>query len=153
MIQHGVFTQSTDPFAIVSFWLGRQQYALPVEVVQEVVRLPALVQLAGAAPWLCGLLNLRGTYLPVLDGRVLVGEPPDHQLESQIVIVGHPVAQLALLVDQIEQIAIYGVESHTPLQAGIAAPLLDRVIEGESGSILLMRMAELVGLATIRREL
>src|SRR5690349_14789561 len=124
-----MLTQPTDTSAIVSFWLGHQQYALPVEAVQEVVRLPALVPLAGAAPWICGMLNLRGVYLPVLDGRVLVGEAPHHQLESQIVIVGHPVAQLALLVDQIEQIATYAAESHTPLQAGIAAPLLDRVIE------------------------
>ena len=47
--------RSASPSLIVSFWLGPQQYGLPLEAVREVVRLPALVTLAGAVPALCGL--------------------------------------------------------------------------------------------------
>src|SRR5579859_1040316 len=81
-------TQS--PLLVVSFELGSQRYGLPVTVVREVIRLPALITLAGAPPAMCGLLNLRGQYIPVLDGRVLVGEPSCYDLMSQIMIIGHP---------------------------------------------------------------
>ena len=80
--------QLAESALIVSFRLGSQQYSLPVAAVCEVVRLPALVTLVGAAPALCGLLNLRGLYLPVFDGRLLVGEAAGYDLSKQIVIVG-----------------------------------------------------------------
>ena len=73
---------SAESALIVSFRLGSQQYSLPVAAVCEVVRLPALVTLVGAAPALCGLLNLRGLYLPVFDGRLLIGEEAGYDLSK-----------------------------------------------------------------------
>src|SRR5262245_43733472 len=48
----------------VTFKIAYQYCALPLAETLEVVRLPALVELAGAPPTLCGLLNLRGRYIP-----------------------------------------------------------------------------------------
>jgi purine-binding chemotaxis protein CheW len=139
--------RSISPSLIVSFWLGSQQYGLPLEAVHEVVRLPALVTLAGAVPALCGLLNLRGYYLPVLDGRVLVGEAPRYELSNQIIIVGHTRPKLGVLVDQVNGVVQLSREARTPLQNGLAASLLDSVITGEHGALIMLDLTVLAALA------
>jgi chemotaxis signal transduction protein len=142
-----VSESSRDSLVIVSFRLGPQEYGLPVEAVREVVRLPALITLADPAPALCGLLNLRGYYLPVLDGRVLVGEMPHYDLSNQIIIVGHTRPKLGLLVDQVNGVATFGRTSRTPIQRGVAAQLLDSIINGAQGTMILLDLAVLAALA------
>jgi purine-binding chemotaxis protein CheW len=136
-----------DTLVIVSFRLGSQQYGLPVEAVHEVVRLPALIALAAPVPGLCGLLNLRGYYLPVLDGRVLVGEAPHYDLSNQIIIVGHARPKLGLLVDQVNGVAAFAWAARAPIQRGMAAPLLGSVINGDEGPLILLDLAVLGELA------
>jgi chemotaxis signal transduction protein len=139
--------QASESRLVFSFWLGPQQYGLEVGAVREVVRVAALVDLIGALPMLCGLLNLRGTYLPVLSGRVLVGEPPRYELDDTIIIVGGAQPQLGLLVDQVSEVAAYAPSAHTPIQRGVADPLLDYLIGGEQGAIIVLSAAALIALA------
>jgi chemotaxis signal transduction protein len=131
---------------IVSFRLGPQIYGLPINAVREVVRLPALIALAGAPPALCGLLNLRGAYLPVLDGRALVGEPSHFDLSSQVLMVGYARPELGLLVDLVDGVSTGDWHTHTPLQRAMAAPLLNGIIRGEHGDTLLMSPTDLAAL-------
>lgn len=90
--------------------IGAQDYALPLEATLRIVRLPALTILPDSKPEVCGLLNLNGRHLPVIDGRRLVGETPQYDLTNQIVIVNAgadaaDVPALGLLVDE-----VYGLE-------------------------------------------
>ena len=54
---------------LVTFRLGDREYATPLSDVREVVRLEGLADLPGMTPPLAGVLDLRGTALPVLDLR------------------------------------------------------------------------------------
>lgn len=54
---------------LVTFRLGEREYATPLADVREVVRLEGLADLPGMEPPLAGVLDLRGTALPVLDLR------------------------------------------------------------------------------------
>jgi chemotaxis signal transduction protein len=54
---------------LVTFVLGEREYATPLSSVREVVRLEGLADLPGMTPPLAGVLDLRGTALPVLDLR------------------------------------------------------------------------------------
>lgn len=143
--------ETASALLIVSFRLGPQQYGLPIEAVREVVRLPSLTALAGAPPTLCGLLNLRGSYLPVLDGRALVGEPSHCDLGSQIIVVGRAQPQLGLLVDQVDQVARFDQSACTRLKRGVAMALLETVVETSTGSLLMISLAELEALAADSR--
>ncbi len=55
---------------LVTFRVGSREYATPLADVREVVRLQGLADLPGMRPPLAGVLDLRGTALPVLDLRV-----------------------------------------------------------------------------------
>ncbi|MEN9935681.1 MAG: hypothetical protein RLZZ387_2260 [Chloroflexota bacterium] len=142
-----------EPLVTAVFQINDQQYALPVAEVREVVRVPALLTIAGAPPVVCGLLNLRGSYLPVIDGRRLVGAPPHISLASQIVIAGiaedtradRPV--LGLLVDHVLAVRSYAPEQCVPIDQRGAEPFLRAVLRGPDGAALLCDLAELRRLA------
>jgi diadenylate cyclase len=55
---------------LVTFVLGERDYATPLSSIREVVRLEGLADLPGMTKPLAGVLDLRGTALPVLDLRV-----------------------------------------------------------------------------------
>jgi purine-binding chemotaxis protein CheW len=128
----------------VTFTIGRQHYGLPVEHVTEIVLRPALVELAGAPPFLRGLLNLRGSYLPVLDLNVLLGEQPQEDLNSHVIIAGRESPELGLLVEQVRDVRAYEPEQVTPLNQGTAAAFLTGVINDKPGSIVLLDLQELL---------
>src|SRR3712207_2163231 len=122
---------------MVIFRIGRQRYGLPADYVREIVPRPTLVEPAGAPPVLSGLLNLRGQYLPVLDGRVLVGDEPVRDLHSQIIVTGTATPELGVLVDQVEDLRPYQTRMVATLSDGAAAPFMQQVVDTGDGSVLL----------------
>lgn len=126
--------------------IGVQQYGLPIAAVSEVVRLPALLSLAGAPPFLCGLLNLRGTYLPVLNGRILVGEPAVYDLSNQIIIAGYDQPAFGLLVDQVGGVQSWAPHKSKPLGKQSAAAFLQAVVTANDTSVVLFDVTALLAL-------
>ena len=55
---------------LVTFRIGERDYAAPLDDVREVVRLTGLADLPGTTAPFAGVLDLRGTALPVLDLRL-----------------------------------------------------------------------------------
>lgn len=51
----------------VSFRLGEETYALDVSHAKEIVEAPRLTPMPHAPPWIRGVMNLRGSVVPVVD--------------------------------------------------------------------------------------
>jgi purine-binding chemotaxis protein CheW len=54
----------------------RDRYAVPLEMVQEVLEPQAVTRLPDAPPSVLGIINVRGVVVGVLDTAVLLGLPP-----------------------------------------------------------------------------
>ena len=144
---------SSAALPAVIFVLGTQEYGLPVAHVVEIVPIPAMLTLAGAPSYLVGLLNRRGRYLAVLDGRILVGEPAPYDCDRYVIIAGHAspdtpqvVALVGLLVDRVCDVHVFEAESLTPLRTGTAAPLLRSIARRAASSVVLFGFEELLAL-------
>lgn len=61
---------------LVVFRVDARELCLRVEHIVEILRMVAIVPVPGAAPWIAGVINLRGRTVPVLDLRVRLGFPP-----------------------------------------------------------------------------
>ena len=72
---------------IVTFSLGDERFAVPMECVQEIVRVPATVRVPLASSHLTGLANLRGRVLPVFQCRTMMGMPAIEVSEASRVLV------------------------------------------------------------------
>lgn len=136
----------TDMTLIVTCLLGTQQYGLPIDAVREVVRLPALLSLAGAPPYFCGLVNLRGNYMPVLDGRMLVEEPPWYDLTRQIIVIGYQRPEMGLLVDHVLDVCALQRAQWTPIAQHAAAAFLQGVVSTGPTSAIIFDVAVLLAL-------
>jgi purine-binding chemotaxis protein CheW len=79
---------SDEEEQIVVFRLGKEEFGVPIESVQEIVRLPdemTKVPKAGAA--VEGVINLRGAVLPVIDLRRRLGLAPVERSDRQRIVV------------------------------------------------------------------
>jgi purine-binding chemotaxis protein CheW len=126
---------------LVTFVLGEREYATPLSSIREVVRLEGLADLPGMAPPLAGVLDLRGTALPVLDlrlaptadarGDVLVLEGADEQL------VGVAVDKVRAVVDrnELSQAGAAGVELPS---------YVVEVLRGTNGAVFLVDLPLMV---------
>lgn len=100
--------------------IGHQDYGVELLKVQEVVRLPALLPLRGAAPAMLGVMNLRGQIVPVLDlGAWLGNAPIACDSRSRIVVLESTGETLGLLVSAVENVVNVSDSSiETPVGAG-----------------------------------
>lgn len=82
---------------------GGIRCAAPLDALSEVVPAGALTPIPGADAAICGLANVRGRVVTVVDGRVLVGAPPAGP-PALLVLVRVGGRLLALGVDEVEDL-------------------------------------------------
>ncbi len=123
-----------DEEQVVVFRLGKEEFGVPIDAVQEIVRVPEqLTHVPKAPPFVEGVINLRGAVLPVMDLRRRLGleqvERSDRQRIMVFLIEG---MRTGFIVDSVVEVLKVHKSTIEP------APLLS----GEQ-SALLARMANL----------
>jgi purine-binding chemotaxis protein CheW len=89
---------------IVVFALSAEEYALPIQNVQEIIRYAEPRAVASPEPSIRGVISLRGKIVPVVDLALrlgLVAEPAD---EQKIVIVELDGGTVGVVVDDVEEV-------------------------------------------------
>ena len=77
-----------DDDAHVIFRLGAEEFGVPIMSVQEIVRVPeALTRVPKTPAFVEGVINLRGSVLPVIDQRRRLGLPSIERNEGQRIMV------------------------------------------------------------------
>lgn len=70
---------------IVTFKLGEDNFAMPMEVLKEVSRLSPSVPVPDFAPWMNSITAFRGKMVPVIDLGLLLNHPSGQGLQQAIV--------------------------------------------------------------------
>jgi purine-binding chemotaxis protein CheW len=79
---------SDDDEQVVVFRLDKEEFGVPIESVQEIVRVPdELTHVPKAPPFVEGVMNLRGAVLPVIDLRRRLGLTTLDRSDRQRVMV------------------------------------------------------------------
>jgi purine-binding chemotaxis protein CheW len=77
-----------DDEQVVVFRLDKEEFGVPIESVQEIVRVPeVLTHVPKAPPFVEGVINLRGAVLPVIDLRRRLGLATVERSDTQRVMV------------------------------------------------------------------
>jgi purine-binding chemotaxis protein CheW len=77
-----------DDEQVVVFRLDKEEFGVPIASVQEIVRVPdELTKVPKAPPFVEGVINLRGTVLPVIDLRRRLGLPDVARSDRQRIMV------------------------------------------------------------------
>src|SRR5918998_4788410 len=86
----------------LTFWVDERRYAIPADQVSEVVRVPPVARVPLAPASLLGLANLRGSVLPVVSLRRLLGRGEREDGAAVRAIVLDSGSSVALVVDQVD---------------------------------------------------
>lgn len=77
-----------DEEQMVVFRLDKEEYGVPIESVQEIVRVPdELTHVPKAPAFVEGVINLRGAVLPVIDQRLRLGLATTERNDRQRIMV------------------------------------------------------------------
>jgi len=90
---------------LLVFDLGGHGFACDMDHFREIVSPQTMTRLPGAPDSVCGIINVRGTIVTVIDGGVALGRAPYKRAEG-----------LILLVDYLEHFAGIGVDDVRDIQ-------------------------------------
>jgi purine-binding chemotaxis protein CheW len=123
-----------DDEQVVIFRLDKEEFGAPIASVQEIVRVPEeLVRVPKAPSFVEGVINLRGTVLPVIDLRLRLGLKQVERTDRQrIMVFLISDVRTGFIVDQVAEVL------KIPKSAIEPAPQLSN-----EQSLLLSRMANL----------
>ena len=123
-----------DDEQVVIFRLDKEEFGAPIASVQEIVRVPeALVRVPQAPSFVEGVINLRGSVLPVIDLRLRLGLKQVERTDRQrIMVFLISNVRTGFIVDQVAEVL------KIPKAAIEASPQLS-----DQQSLLLSRMANL----------
>lgn len=130
----GVDDNLDDDEQVVIFRLDKEEFGAPIASVQEIVRIPEeLIRVPQAPSFVEGVINLRGTVLPVIDLRLRLGlEQVERSDRQRIMVFLISDLRTGFIVDQVAEVL------RIPKAAIEPAPQLS----AEQG-MLLSRMANL----------
>lgn len=103
----------------LTFTLREERFALPIARVHEVIDYTAMTRVPRMPEYMCGVVNLRGTVLPLIDLGLKLGMPPlVRQERSSIMIAtiryeGMPV-EVGFLADSVQRVITLTPEQLLP---------------------------------------
>lgn len=95
-----------DDEQVVVFLLDKEEFGVPIASVQEIVRVPEeLIHVPKAPEAVEGVINLRGSVLPVIDLRLRLGLPREERCDRQrIVVFLIAGVRTGFIVDQVAEV-------------------------------------------------
>ncbi|MDI6402436.1 chemotaxis protein CheW [Balneolaceae bacterium ANBcel3] len=90
----------------LTFFLGKEEYAIEILKVQEIIGLMAITPVPSMPDYIRGVLNLRGKIIPVMDLRSRFGfSAIDDTEETCIIVVQEAQFRMGIIVDKVSEVS------------------------------------------------
>lgn len=90
---------------IIVFRVGKEDYGLEIEKVQEVIRMKTIKKLPRSPQFILGVMNLRGNIIPVIGLRQKFGlETLEYNDFTRIIVVNHHNKLVGMVVDEVNRV-------------------------------------------------
>jgi purine-binding chemotaxis protein CheW len=100
---------------LVVFTLGSESFAVDINTVKEIIKLQPITRLPGTPPSVEGIINLRGSVIPVIDLRKRFSmDKTERGKETRIVVVACGNSSVGVIVDSVAQVMRIPQESIEP---------------------------------------
>lgn len=143
-------TYASDEIQLVVFRLGREEYGVSILQVQEIKRMTDITRVPHTPDYIKGVINLRGSVLPVLDLRRRLNLPSNENTDdTRIIIVKVEEITVGMIVDSVSEVTAISqenIESPNSVVGGVAANYLSGVGKQEDRLLILLNLAEIIGI-------
>ncbi len=132
----------------VTFQVRDELFGVPLAEVQEIIRMPDLVQVPLSPPSLQGIANLRGAVLPITSLRRVFGiDDAAHDDATRVVVVNPGGVPAGFVVDRMSSVITAEaeeIEGAETIEATIRSDMLRGVVKRTDGMIMLLDPVRLV---------
>lgn len=99
-------SDASDPLAgeYLTFRIGTEEYGLDILRVQEIRSYEQPTPVAGAPPFLKGVINLRGVIVPIVDLRIVAGLACPYNAFTVVVVVNIAGRIIGVVVDGVSDV-------------------------------------------------
>jgi purine-binding chemotaxis protein CheW len=90
---------------VIGFTVGEEEYGVELNAVKEVIRMSDITRLPDVPRYVRGLINLRGSVIPIIDLREKMGlEPAEATPLTRIIVVEVNGSLIGMVVDSASQV-------------------------------------------------
>ncbi len=106
---------NADSLQIVSFSLGKEEFAINIKNIQEIIKVQPITMVPLTKPFVAGVMSLRGNIIPVINLRLRMGFSDNEiTINTRIIVVNQENRKVGLIVDNMNQVLGIPVEQVTP---------------------------------------
>ncbi len=138
------FRGSNDQFVV--FRLGKEELAVPIYLVQEIIKPSQITRVPKSPPYLSGMSNLRGEILPVVELRQRLGLEVKAQDEhTRIIVLNFGESSLGITVDSVSEVLTIeeGMRENPPaMVSGFEGQVLRAMAKLNGGKRLVLILNE-----------
>ncbi len=104
----------------LTFLVRDQEYGVEIRHVTEIVGLQVITDIPNVPHYVRGVINLRGTVIPVVDVRLRFGlEPRDYDDRTCVIVVSFDEEVVGIVVDRVSEVVTVPPEDIDPPSAVI----------------------------------
>ena len=131
---------------LLAFEVGGSVFACDMESFREIVPSQRTTRLPGAPDTVCGLINLRGTIVTVIDGGIVLGKPACARTSGLILLMDYFERLIGIGVDDVHDIHDVPLDQFMSADTpeAIAAGIVTGVVEIEGRKVLVLDIKALV---------
>lgn len=141
---------ANNEIQLVIFKLGREEYGVSILQVQEIKRITEITRVPHTPEYIKGVINLRGSVLPVIDLKRRLNLPQQASTENtRIIIVKVQEISLGMIVDAVlEVMTIHqeNIDSPEVVAGSVAANYLSGVGKLENRLLILLDLETITGI-------
>jgi purine-binding chemotaxis protein CheW len=140
---------SSSEVQLVVFKLGKEEYSVSILQVQEIKRITDITRVPHTPEYIKGVINLRGSVLPVIDLKKRLNLPQQVSTEdTRIIIVKVDELSVGMIVDAVSEVMTINqenIDSPDVVAGSVAASYLSGVGKLENRLLILLNLEEIIG--------
>lgn len=114
----------------LTFNLKDEFYGMPIRPIQDIIEMQEYTSVPQTADYVKGVINLRGTVIPVIDLRQKFGmEQREYDKKTCIIVVNLEEIQTGLIVDRVQEVQEFPDEEIDPTP-GMSSDIQVKFIAG-----------------------
>lgn len=133
----------------LSFWTDQQLFGVPISDVVQIVGVQTITQLPEMPYYMKGIINLRGSIIPIIDARLRLGKPERGYDEKTCIIVTkiHDTLMGFVVdaVDEVTDIASDDIAYPPQISGDYTSGFLTGIAKREKDVVLLISTKKLLG--------
>ncbi len=121
---------------LLTLAMGKDSFAIPIEHVLEVLEIDKITRVPRAKNYLLGVINVRGSIIPIIDLRTKLHLPPQEEIDKETVSIiilelelNHEKTTLGIVTDRVSEVVTLKPEQIDPTPR-IGRKLNNQLISG-----------------------